>query len=128
MPPFRILLVEDNQDNLEFMRFLLEREGYAVLEAQNGEQCLAQVRAQRPDLVLMDLTIPIIDGWQAAKILRDDLDTRDIPLIAVTAHTLPGDRRRALEIGFDNYISKPINVPVFYGVIEGVLKDKKPVE
>jgi len=127
MPPFRILLVEDNQDNFEFMRFLLEREGYEVLEAHDGEQCVAQAHTERPDLVLMDLTIPIMDGWQTARVLRNDLDTREIPLVAVTAHTLPGDRKKALDVGFDNYISKPINVPVFYGVIEGMLKDKKPV-
>ncbi len=113
MDPARILLVEDNEDNLQLVRFLLERDGYTVLCAHNGREGLALARQELPNLILMDLSLPEIDGWEAAQRLKADAATATIPLWALTAHTLPGDRQRALSIGFDGYISKPIDVANF---------------
>ncbi len=121
----KILLVEDNLDNLELMRLLLDQKGYAVITARTGKQCLKLARAESPDLVLMDLSLPEVDGWTAASELKADPHTQHIPLIAVTAHTLPGDRKRALEAGFDGYISKPINVDLFFGVVEKSLRKSR---
>jgi two-component system cell cycle response regulator DivK len=117
----RILLVEDDQDNFELVRFLLERDGHVVLAAHNGKQALEVARKELPDLILMDLSLPEISGWEAARLLKADEPTRTIPLLAITAHTLPGDRKQALEYGFDGYISKPINVQNFPGEISKAL-------
>jgi CheY-like chemotaxis protein len=126
MATCRVLLVEDNVDNLALVRFLLERSGYAVIEAHNGVQGLQLARDEIPDLILMDLSLPEMDGWAAAEELKADEKTASIPLLALTAHTLPGDRKRALESGFDGFISKPINVPAFAEQITGALKKKGP--
>jgi CheY-like chemotaxis protein len=113
----KILLVEDNQDNQDLMRFLLERNGYEVVTALNGKQALVSARQEQPDVVLMDLTMPEMNGWEAAAAMKADPALANIPLIAVTAHTLPGDRRKTLGAGFDNYISKPINVRMFDHIV-----------
>jgi two-component system cell cycle response regulator DivK len=124
MAASRVLLVEDNDDNFALVRFLLEREGYTVIEARNGVQGLALARTESPDLILMDLSLPEMDGWEAARELKGNPKTAAIPLLAITAHTLPGDRKHALESGFDGYISKPINVPIFSEQVAGALKRK----
>ena len=108
-----VLLVEDNEDNLQLVRFLLERDGYTVTAAHNGREGLELARKVLPQLILMDLSLPEIDGWEAAQELKADPRTAHIPLLALTAHTLPGDRKRALSMGFDGYISKPIDVGKF---------------
>jgi two-component system, cell cycle response regulator DivK len=113
MPKIRVLLVEDNQDNQDLMRFLLERAGYEVLSVHNGLAGIETARREKPDVMVMDLSMPMLDGWHAARQIRGDPDLKDIPLIAVTAHTLPGDRRKALDSGFNSYISKPINIHMF---------------
>lgn len=113
----KVLLVEDNQDNQDLMRFLLERNGYQVVTALNGRQAIASARNEQPDIVLMDLTMPEMNGWEAAAAMKADPELAHIPLIAVTAHTLPGDRRKTLGAGFDNYISKPINVNMFDHIV-----------
>lgn len=125
MAACRVLLVEDNDDNFELVRFLLERAGHQVLAARNGRQGLEVARQELPDLILMDLSIPEIDGWTAAREIKADPRTAGIPLLALTAHTLPGDRKRAIESGFDGYISKPINVPVFNEEIEAALRGRE---
>lgn len=109
----RVLLVEDNEDNFELVRFLLERAGYEVLAGYDGKEALELARRELPDLILMDLSLPGIDGWTAGRELKTDPITSHIPLLALTAHTLPGDRKRAMEAGFDGYISKPIDVVRF---------------
>ncbi len=109
----RVLVVEDNEDNLQLVRFLLERTGYIVLAARNGREGLEVARQELPNLILMDLSLPEMDGWEAAKELKSDSRTACIPLLALTAHTLPGDRKRAFSLGFDGYISKPIDVGRF---------------
>ncbi len=121
----RVLLVEDNYDNYEMVRFLLERAGYTVIGARTGREAVTAAKEHKPDVILMDLSLPEMDGWEAAREIKNDPEIANIPLIALTAHTLPGDRKKALESGFDDYISKPINVPAFYDIVKDVLY-KKP--
>jgi CheY-like chemotaxis protein len=124
MTPARVLLVEDNEDNMQLVRFLLERDGYIVLCAHNGREGLRLAYQELPNLILMDLSLPEMDGWTAAQALKSDPKTKPIPLFALTAHTLPGDRQRALDIGFDGYLSKPIDVGRFG---ESILKAMQPI-
>ena len=112
-----ILVVEDNMDNFELVRFVLEQAGYDVLLAMNGREGVSAARLQKPDLILMDLSMPEMDGWTAAEKLKEDPATSAIPLYAITAHTLPRDRYRALQAGCDGYISKPIHVESFLEMI-----------
>jgi Response regulators consisting of a CheY-like receiver domain and a winged-helix DNA-binding domain len=121
----RILVVEDNMDNYELVRFVLERAGYDVFLAMNGRDGVAAARLQKPDLILTDLTMPEMDGWAAAEKLKADEITKSIPLYALSAHTLPSDRKRALEAGCDGYISKPIHMAGFLDVVERALGRKK---
>ncbi len=120
----KVLVVEDNQDNQDLMRFLLERAEYVVLTAYNGRQALEVARRELPDIVLMDLTMPEMDGWQAADAMKADPALVHIPLIAVTAHTLPGDRKKTLAAGFDSYISKPLNVRMFDHLVGQALEKR----
>lgn len=102
-----VLIVEDNRDNRSIYRTILEYFGYAVLEAVNGEAGVSMTREHLPDLVLMDISIPIIDGLQATRILKSDPTTAAIPIVAPTAHAMAEDRLRAAEAGCDAYLSKP---------------------
>ena len=117
----RILIIEDNVDNLELVRFLLEKAGHQTYSAFDGRQGLEMARQLRPDLILLDLTLPAIDGWHVAKMLKGDPATQSIKVVALTAHALPGDRRRALNSGCDGYISKPLDIASFTGDIEKFL-------
>lgn len=103
-----ILLVEDNEDNQTVYRTILEHFGYQVIEAMDGETGVRLARERRPDLILMDVSIPLIDGWEATRILKGDEETRQIPIIALTAHALASDRARAQEVGCDGYLAKPV--------------------
>jgi CheY-like chemotaxis protein len=103
-----ILLVEDNEDNRIIYATALRFAGYEVFEAITGTEGVQQARSQHPDLVLMDISVPELDGWEATAILKADPATKDIPIIAVTAHALPGDEERSLEAGCDGYLAKPI--------------------
>jgi two-component system, cell cycle response regulator DivK len=102
-----VLLVEDNDDNLRIYSTILTYAGYHVLEATDGEAGLESARTDQPDLILMDVSIPKIDGWEVTRILKADPATATIPVVALTAHALASDRERATEIGFDGYIPKP---------------------
>jgi CheY-like chemotaxis protein len=106
--PNTVLLVEDNEDNRIIYATALRFAGYDVLEAITGTQGIELARTQLPDLILMDISIPEIDGWQATAILKADPSTKHIPVIAVTAHALPGDRQRSVDAGCDGYLAKPI--------------------
>jgi two-component system cell cycle response regulator DivK len=117
-----ILIVEDNMDNYELVRFVLERAGYDVFLAVNGRDGVSAARLQQPDLILMDLGMPEMDGWVAAEKMKLDPSTESIPLYAITAHTLPRDRYRALQAGYDGYISKPIHVQSFLVMIDEAFK------
>lgn len=117
----RILIVEDNMDNYELVRIVLERAGYDVFLAVNGRDGVDAVRAQKPDLILMDLGLPEMDGWLATSKLKSDSETRSIPLFALTAHTLPDERKRAILAGCDGYVAKPIHMKGFLDVVEEAL-------
>jgi CheY-like chemotaxis protein len=125
MTPPRILIVEDNVDNYELVRFLLERAGYQVLFAATGLEGIEVARREQPDLILMDLSMPEMDGWDATKRLKADILTSHIPILALTAHTLPGDRKRAIDAGCNGYISKPINVASFDRLVMNLLRQAK---
>ena len=116
----RILIVEDNMDNYELVRFILERAGYDVFLAVNGRDGVDAARLQKPDLILMDLGMPEMDGWNATEKLKSDEETKSIPLYALTAHTLPSERKRAIMAGCDGYVSKPIHVQGFLEVVDDV--------
>jgi CheY-like chemotaxis protein len=104
----RILLIEDNDDNLTVYRTILEYVGFDVIEARDGEAGISEARNGHPDLILMDISIPKIDGFEATRILKADPATRSIPIIALTAHALEEDRKRAHESGCDGFLAKPI--------------------
>jgi len=105
----RIMLVEDNSANIYLATFLLEQRGFQVELAHNGAECLGQIKEAAPALVLMDLHMPVMDGYEAARALLADPATAAIPIIAVTAYAMPGDRAKALAIGFRDYIEKPFD-------------------
>jgi CheY-like chemotaxis protein len=106
----RILVVEDNPDNMVLIADILTSLDYMVLKAVDGEQAIVMADSERPDLILMDLSLPRLDGWSATRQIKADSGLRDIPIIALTAHALIGDRERALAAGCDDYLSKPIDV------------------
>lgn len=118
----KILVVEDNQDNRELVVKVLKINGYQVIEAVDGEEAMEKTKAERPDLILMDLYIPKIDGYEVTKRLKGDRDLRNIPIIALTAHAMKGDMEKALAAGCDGYIPKPINVRELPEQIEHFLK------
>jgi two-component system cell cycle response regulator DivK len=100
--------VEDNEDNRIIYSTVLRHIGYTVIEALDGRQAIALARSELPALILMDISIPELDGWEATRILREDPATKDIPIIALTAHALADDRERAQQMGFTAYLAKPI--------------------
>src|SRR5690242_6285058 len=111
----RILLVEDNELNRDMLSRRLAHRGYQVSLATDGRQGVEAARREQPDVVLMDLSLPEIDGWQATRILKADESTRAIPVIALTAHAMMGDLEKALEAGCDDYTTKPVNLPLLLG-------------
>jgi len=106
----RILVIEDNQDSMTFISDILVSLKYVVLQAADGEQGVAMAAAEHPDLILMDLSLPRLDGWSATRRIKADPALQHIPIIALTAHAMIGDRQRALAAGCDDYVSKPINL------------------
>ena len=104
----RILYVEDDDDNIYMIRSRLQRQGFEVLIARDGASGVEIARSERPDLILMDLGLPILDGWQAARLLKADSVTSGIPVIALSAHAMSGDRAQALDAGCDEYDVKPV--------------------
>jgi CheY-like chemotaxis protein len=120
----RILVVEDNMDNYELVRFILERAGYDVFLAVNGRDGVDAARLQQPDMILMDLGMPEMDGWSAAEKLKSDESTKFIPLYALSAYTLPSDRKRAMDAGCDGYLTKPIHMQSFLDAISEVFETK----
>jgi CheY-like chemotaxis protein len=117
----KILYVEDNDDNVYVVRNRLGRAGFTVLVAVDAEQGLAMATAERPDLILMDLGLPGIDGWEATRRLKAAPATKDIPVIAVSAHAMTGDREKALEAGCDDYDTKPIDFSRLRAKIQALL-------
>jgi two-component system cell cycle response regulator DivK len=119
----KILYVEDNEDNVYMLTRRLERAGFEVVVASDGEQGVAVARAERPDLILMDLSLPIVDGWEATRRLKSSEETRAIPVIALSAHAMPGDREKALEAGCDDYDPKPISMQSLLAKIRALLPE-----
>lgn len=117
----RILIIEDNPENLELMRFLLQASGHETISARNGEQGLACVARDAPDLIVCDIQMPVLDGFGVVRRLRSLEDRKETPCVAVTALAMPEDRRRALAGGFDGYISKPIEPERFVEELERYL-------
>jgi len=121
----RILLVEDNEMNRDMLSRRLERKGYEVLLAVDGREGVERAGAEAPDLVLMDMSLPVLDGWEATRILKAAPATRGIPVIALTAHAMSSDRAKALEAGCDDYDTKPIDLPRLLEKIEALLGGTK---
>lgn len=107
----KILYVEDNEDNLYMLSNRLTRRGYQVVVARNGEEGIAMARSEEPALILMDLSLPVIDGWEATRQLKAEALTRTIPVIALSAHAMAGDREKAIAAGCDDYDTKPVELP-----------------
>ena len=120
-----ILVVEDNLDNYELVRIILELAGYDTFLAVNGRDGVTAARKQKPDLILMDMALPEMDGWNATKLIREDPETAHIPMIALTVHTLPVERKRALDAGVDAYLPKPYDAGQLIRLVEGTLKNFK---
>lgn len=118
----RILLVEDNPMNRRLAQFILKSQGYVVHEARDGQEALDLVKVHLPDLILMDLQLPGLDGFTTTRILKEDATTRDIPIVALTAYAMRGDADRALEAGCDGYITKPIDTTEFPKLVASYLR------
>jgi len=107
----KILYVEDNDDNIYVLKSRLKRAGYEVIIATDGGQGVTMAASEQPDLILMDLSLPVIDGWEATRRIKAAPETRHIPVIAVTAHAMSGDREKALAAGCDDFDTKPVELP-----------------
>ncbi len=117
----KILLVEDNELNRDMLSRRLERKGYEVLIAIDGQEALTKAESLKPDLILMDMSLPVIDGWTATKSLKANPQLKTIPVIALTAHAMAEDREKALVAGCDDYDTKPIDFPRLLGKIDALL-------
>lgn len=122
----KILLVEDNEMNRDMLARRLVRRGYQVVVAVDGEKGVATARSELPDLILMDMDLPVLDGWEATRQLKAAPETRAIPIIALTAYAMVGDREKAIQAGCDDYDAKPIDFPRLLEKIEVALGDKAP--
>ena len=116
----KILYVEDNEDNIYMLKSRLTRAGYTVLVATDGAQGVAMATSERPDLVLMDLSLPVLDGWEAARRIKAAPETSGIPIIALTAHVMPGDQEKALAAGCDDFDTKPVELSRLLGKIRAL--------
>jgi CheY-like chemotaxis protein len=118
----KILYVEDNEDNVYVLKSRLTRAGYTVLIAPDGAQAVTMAAAERPDLILMDLSLPVLDGWEATRQIKAAPDTRHIPVIALTAHAMAGDREKAIAAGCDDFDTKPVEMSRLLGKIQALVK------
>jgi two-component system, cell cycle response regulator DivK len=121
----KILLVEDNEMNRDMLSRRLQRRGYSVVIAQDGEQGLSLARSEAPDLILMDISLPVMDGWQVTRLLKSNANTSHIPVIALTAHAMASDRQKAFETGCDDYDTKPVEIGRLSEKIENLLVEKR---
>ncbi len=122
----RILLVEDNEMNRDMLSRRLIRRGYDVILAQDGAEGIQAAQSLAPDLILMDMSLPVLDGWEATRRLKDSPETAHIPVVALTAHALTDDREKATRAGCDGYETKPVDLPRLIETIETVLAARKP--
>ena len=121
-----ILLVEDNEMNRDMLSRRLVRSGFEVVIAVDGQQGVAMATSEAPDLILMDISLPIIDGWEATRRLKGDAGTKAIPIIALTAHALTQDREQAFAVGCDDFDTKPVELPRLLGKISALLDKARP--
>jgi two-component system, cell cycle response regulator DivK len=121
----KILLVEDNEMNRDMLSRRLIRKGYEVIMALDGRQAVEMAAGETPDLILMDMSLPVIDGWEATRQVKAAPATRAIPVIALTAHAMAGDREKAIEAGCDDYDTKPIDLPRLLDKIASLLERKQ---
>jgi CheY-like chemotaxis protein len=122
----KILYIEDNDDNVYMLKMRLELLGdYEVLAAENGEKGCEMAATEQPDLILMDLEMPVVDGWEATRRLRDNPQTRDVPIIALSAHALAGEREKALAAGCNEFDTKPIEFDRLVATIQQLLERRK---
>jgi len=117
----RILLAEDNEMNRDMLSRRLIRRGYTVLIAEDGQKAVEMAISETPDLILMDMSLPILDGWEATRRIKAEPETSKIPVIALTAHAMQGDREKALEAGCDDYDTKPVELPRLLEKMESLL-------
>ncbi|MCK8824034.1 response regulator [Fuchsiella alkaliacetigena] len=117
----KILLVEDNEMNRDMLSRRLKRKGFEVEVAINGSEGVAKTLEEEPDLVLMDMSLPVMDGWEATKQIKADLGTKEIPIIALTAHAMSGDRQKCLDAGCDEFETKPVQMNKLLTKIESLL-------
>ncbi len=122
----QILLVEDNEDNRDMLSRRLVRKGYDVALAVDGGEGVAQALLLRPDLILMDMSLPVLDGWEATRQIKAAPETNRTPIIALTAHAMSGDREKAVAAGCDDYDTKPVELPRLLEKIEALLAKRKP--
>ncbi len=120
----KILLIEDNAMNRDMLSRRLARKGYEVVIAIDGQQGIEMARSETPDLILMDMSLPVVDGWEATRQLKSAPETQSIPVIALTAHAMAGDREKAVEAGCNDYDIKPIELPRLLEKIEALLGGK----
>jgi two-component system cell cycle response regulator DivK len=123
---FKILYIDDTENNRILVKRRLEKSGYQVLTAESAKQGLALAESGRPDLILMDMGMPDLDGWSATRLLKADPNLRQIPVIALTAHAMQGDRERTLEVGCDEYETKPFNFDRLIEKIQALLASREP--
>lgn len=121
----KILIVEDNEMNRDMLGRRLTRKGYEILFAVNGLEAVEMASSKHPDIILMDLSLPVMTGWDATKRIRSMEEISQTPIIALTAHAMAGDREKAIEAGCDEYVTKPVELDVLLEKIEGLLKKEK---
>jgi CheY-like chemotaxis protein len=121
----KLLLVEDNEDNRDMLARRLQRKGYEVVTAIDGAEGVESARTEAPDLVLMDMSLPVMDGWEATRRIKSDPLTRSIPVLALTAHAMSGDQDRAIESGCDDYDTKPVEIDRLLAKIAALLSRKE---
>jgi two-component system cell cycle response regulator DivK len=122
----KILLVEDNEMNRDMLSRRLEKRGYALVIAVDGGEGVAKAKSELPDLILMDMSLPVLDGWEATQQVKADAATKGIPIIALTAHAMESDRQKALEAGCDDFDTKPVELARLLAKIEELLKKFPP--
>jgi two-component system cell cycle response regulator DivK len=123
-PPKKVLIVEDNQDSRELVVKILKNKGYQLIEAVDGEEAIEKASSEKPHLILMDISIPKLNGFEVTKRLKEQEDFKNIPIVALTAHAMKGDREKFISIGFEGYIAKPINIHELPEQIRSYLKGK----
>ena len=117
----KVLLVEDNEMNRDMLSRRLTRRGFKVVFAVDGKQGVALARSEKPDIILMDMSLPVMDGWEATRCVKADDATRSVPVIGLTAHAMSGDREKAIEAGCDDYDTKPVELDRLIGKIERLI-------